>query len=209
MVRMSFLLLSLGFILFFGSCNVFQKSRPLEISTVVKRLDTIPLKKERSELILNQDSMIIYFSKSYAMTYVEKCMDTLRQNIDNGLYQKTSKRMILRYSFLLEELRTHDTIRIANIPYIDSLSLENMDYTKRMETIERDENLRFGMYFIDIYCSLLESGQLSIEINDHFVDTIYRNRYTISDQFSGASGISFTTSDGDELYRCRPYFRYN
>ena len=192
-----------------GSCNVFQKTEALQINSIVEKLDTITLEKEKSGLILNQDDMMIYFSKPFTEDYLLRSLDTLKQNIEIGRYKHTSERMITRYSFLVEELRGSDTIQIANIPNIDSLSLEHLGYSERMEMIENDENLKFGLYFLDIYCSLLEFGHLSIVMNEMFVDTIYKNRYSESTQYDSSSGISFTTKDGSEVFRCRPDLRFN
>jgi len=179
----------------------------METTTTIERVDTVFLMKERSGIVLNLDTMVIHFSKPYMMEYIASNIDTIKNYIDSSKHNTDYS--IKKLNFLLKELTERDTIQIANIPYIDSLSLENMGFQERMKTIDRSDELKFGLYFLDVYCELLESGQLSILIGDNFMDTLYKNRYSISDQISGSSGFSFTTTKGEEIFRCRPYFRYN
>ena len=154
-----------------------------------------------------RDTMVMHFSKPFLEEFIASSIDTIKNHIDPSHHDTDFS--IEKLNFLLKTLKNSDTIQIANVPYIDSISLGNIGYKERMETIDRDDDLKFGLYFSDIYCELLASGQLSILIHDNFVDTLFKNRYSISDQISGSSGISFTTTRGEEIYRCQPYFRYN
>jgi len=190
-----------------GSCTLLKDSKLLEISTQTDLLKKIPLKQQKFSLELKEDSLVVYFPKSTVLKLFDMYLDTFQLNIDSGVMPIRNNMMLKKYSSMKRLLLEHEYYEIVSISQIDSLN--KYDLYEMSLLMEENAEIGFRLYFNDIFCQMLEKGDLAIKEKGRFIDTVYMYQYSESDGLSGSTYVEFITKNGLRICNCPPYFHYN
>jgi len=84
-----------------------------------------------------------------------------------------------------------------------------MDVIERMDLLDKNTHLGFGLYGRDILCELLDMGEASVWKNNNFIPYIFKEIHVVMSDFSGSSFIEYTTEKGEQLWKCSTEIHYH
>lgn len=194
-------------VFFFGFAKLTLSQQSKNSNVTITRVSKISLKKLKYEISLNEGEWIFYCPKNLVVDYINYQLDTFLLKISDGENVEFNRRWFDKYSVMKKLILDKDIYEILDVTKIDSL--KSKDIFEKSEIIESNTELSFKFNFRDILCQLLSKGDLSINKNGIFLDSIYKNKYSESSENSVYSSIRYTNKDGYKLCECPPIIWFN
>lgn len=202
------MLVFLAYVIFGTSCA--ENRMPATVQqghSSVKEVERINLKTRVFKVYQVSKQCTISFPKESMISQIELYLDTFQTNIDSSKHSEYSIRMYQKYNSMKQVLLDNDYYKIVNSTDIDSL--QEMSVIDKIEVLETDPNLGFGLYAQDIMCNLLMEGEAGVKINGTILSVILMKKIKESSDFSGSSSTVFTTEQGVPIFQCRPDFHFH
>ncbi len=189
------------------SCTSLMKKNSLDITTTTELIKEISIKKEKFSLVMEYDSLIVFFPKSSVIEHIDMYLDTFTLKIDSGKNISFNTRMYKKYFSMKSFLIDKEYYKIIDISEIDSLN--GINVIERMRYMDENVEIGFTLYFNDIFCMLLDKGDLSIIENERFINKIDKVQYYRGSKYNGYSSIKYFTKSGKEICNCPPIYHYD